>query len=239
MPVAAAQPDRLGDGLRVVAEAVLEVGADGQVGCRRDLGDVREHLLAPDLVVQHAGGEREARARRRERLEAELREHARRADVPGIRDDECLRARVQRAEGFGFLGLRLHARSSVQMPMAMNPAPATYFSVAGLTYCDTRPPASTPMPVARISAAEAARKTVSLLTARSEAKSSVASCVLSPSSASRTDREYGGEQLQVHQASFETSVGLRGCRIRPTSAITRPIAEIATDSLSQMPAPFM
>ena len=51
--------------------------------------------------------------------------------------------------------------------------------------------------------------------------------------------EYGGEQLQVHQASFETSVGLRGCRTRPTIAITRPIAEIATDSLSQMPAPFM
>ena len=43
------------------------------------------------------------------------------------------------------------------------------------------------MPVATTSAAEAATKTVSLLTAWSEAKSSVASCVLSPSSARKTD----------------------------------------------------
>ena len=113
--------------------------------------------------------------------------------------------------------------------MAMNPAPATYFSMAGLTYCDTKPPASTPMPVARTSAAEAARKTVSLLTpVGGEQQRRELRLVAELGEQDRS--EYGGEQFQVHQASFETSVGLHGWRIRPTSAITRPIAEIATDS---------
>ena len=102
------ETDRLRDGLRVVAEAVLEVGIHGKVRRRDDLGDVREHPVAADAVVLHTGGERIARARRRERLESDLREHAGRADVPGIGNDESLRTRVQRAEGFGFLDLRFH-----------------------------------------------------------------------------------------------------------------------------------
>ncbi len=159
MPVAAARRIVSATVFEVVAEAVLEVRAHRQVRRRGDLGDVREHPLAPDLVVEHADRERETRARRRERLEAELREHARRADVPGIRDDEGLRcARAARGRPRLSRVCVFMPRSSVQMPMAMNPAPATYFSTAGLTYCETTPPASTPMPVARTSAAEAARK---------------------------------------------------------------------------------
>ena len=50
-------------------------------------------------------------------------------------------------------------------------------------YSDRRLPANTPIADATISAADAARKTVYLLTALSAAKSMVASWVLSPSSA--------------------------------------------------------
>ena len=57
------------------------------------------------------------------------------------------------------------------------------------------------MPVATINAADAATKTVSLLTAWSEAKSSVASCVLSPSSARKTDANTTAEYLHVHHLS--------------------------------------
>jgi hypothetical protein len=57
-------------------------------------GDVAEHLLPADLVVEQARGEGKAGARRRQCLEAESREHPRGSRVPGIRDDEGLRPRM-------------------------------------------------------------------------------------------------------------------------------------------------
>src|SRR5688572_5028733 len=47
------------------------------------------------------------------------------------------------------------------------------------------------------------------------------------------------QQLQVHQRSSVVISGLRRFRIKPTNAMTRPIAAMATDRVNQMPDPFM
>ena len=73
------------------------------------------------------------------------------------------------------------------MPMVMNPIPAIYCKVFALTYCAIVDPAATPMADVTINANAAPMKTVSLLTSLSEANSIVANCVLSPSSAMKTE----------------------------------------------------
>ena len=88
---------RLGDALDRVRNsggvrgiAVLEIHGDGEAGRAVELGHVCDHVVECRLSVQTTEGERESGARRRERLEAERLEHAGRADVPRIRDDERL-----------------------------------------------------------------------------------------------------------------------------------------------------
>ena len=105
-PALRAEPDRLGDDARIVAEAALQVGADRQIGRGDDPADVLHHLVACDRAVPSSDRERVAGAGRRERLEAGGREQACRSRVPRIRNDERLRARVQRTERLAFLSLR-------------------------------------------------------------------------------------------------------------------------------------
>jgi hypothetical protein len=67
--------------------------------------NVCEHVIDRRTAVDAAAREREAGARRRERLEPEALENARGAGVPWIRDDEGLAA-VERPEVGGLLCLR-------------------------------------------------------------------------------------------------------------------------------------
>jgi hypothetical protein len=82
-------------------------------------------------------------------------------------------------------GDAVYARHIVHIPTSTNPTPAAYERYFGSTYCDTRPPAATPTKVVVTRAKDAARNTVYRLAGVFEAKSSVASCVLSPSSAKK------------------------------------------------------
>src|SRR5262245_1669045 len=68
----------------------------------------------------------------------------------------------------------------------MKPMPAAYDRYFGFRYCDTSAPAATPIADVSTSAADAAKKIVHNAAAPRDANSSVASCVLSPSSARNT-----------------------------------------------------
>ena len=103
--------DGLGDAAGVVRVAALAVDVERQVGRRSELGDVGHELVPRHLRVQLAEHPREACARRRERLEPERGENARRADVPRVRHHEELLAGVQLAET-GAAGLGCHRRPS-------------------------------------------------------------------------------------------------------------------------------
>src|SRR4051812_39308088 len=74
----------------LVPVAVLEIHGDRQLRGLVERGDVRRDLIERHLAVAAAEREGKARARGRERLEPERREHPRRAGVPGIRDHERL-----------------------------------------------------------------------------------------------------------------------------------------------------
>jgi hypothetical protein len=78
-------------------ETTLEVGVHGQIGRGDHVGEMRECHLARDAVVRPRARPREARARRRERLEAQALQIARAARVPRIGDDEAP-GRVQLTE---------------------------------------------------------------------------------------------------------------------------------------------
>src|SRR5688500_14065054 len=80
-----------------------------------------------------------------------------------------------------------YALINVQSPIPIKPTPATYCSVFSLTYCDTIEPAATPMAEVKTSANAAPTKTVNLLLSLSAANNIVASCVLSPNSAIKTE----------------------------------------------------
>ena len=105
--------DRLRCRLGLGAVAVLQVGRDGEIGRRRQRRDVRGDLVERRAPVRPRQREREAGARRRERLEAERLEHARRARVPRVRDHERL-ARVERPKRLGLLSRRRHAARPCQ-----------------------------------------------------------------------------------------------------------------------------
>jgi hypothetical protein len=82
------EADGLRDRLGRVGEAVLEVGAHRHRDRPGDRRGVGERLVAGDGVVEAAERRREAAARRRERLEPERLEQARRAEVPRVRQQE-------------------------------------------------------------------------------------------------------------------------------------------------------
>ncbi len=91
---------------------------------------------------------------------------------------------------------RAHAFQSVQQPIAMKPTPATQCSARGLTCWDTSEPASTPSAEVSTSAEADAAKTSHFGVSAPDAKSSVASCVLSPSSAMNTEPKIVAKSFQ-------------------------------------------
>jgi len=90
----------------VVAVAIFEIGADGQVGGGGKTRGVLEHGFGADRAIRPAEGECKPGAGGGERLEAELLQQARRAGVPRIGNEEGAIALVQRAKGDSPLGLR-------------------------------------------------------------------------------------------------------------------------------------
>ncbi len=103
---------RLGDASRIIRVAALAVDVERERGRLHEETDVRDELLAGDLLVELAERPRVASARRRERLEAGGREQPCRAHVPWVRHDEDLLPGVQLAEAGAALGYR-HRRSDV------------------------------------------------------------------------------------------------------------------------------
>ena len=83
-------------------EAVFEIDGHRQARGRVEDAHVVDQLVERLLSVQAPEREREARARGREGLEAEAREHLGRPGIPGIGNDEWL-AQVQVAERFALL----------------------------------------------------------------------------------------------------------------------------------------
>ena len=70
-----------------------------------------EHGVAADTVVWLAGGKGITGTGGGQGLKTEMGEQARGARVPGIGDDECCIALVERAKDAGFFGLRGHDAS--------------------------------------------------------------------------------------------------------------------------------
>ena len=91
-----------------IAVAVFEIAADGQIDSGGDASDVLQHGVAAYPVVRFAGRKSIAGAGGGQRFKAEVREQARCANVPGVGDDECAFALVERAKDAGFFGLREH-----------------------------------------------------------------------------------------------------------------------------------
>ena len=83
-----AHPNRVGDRPGVVAETVLEVGADRQVGRRHDGARVLHHPVTADGVVPLPDREGKSGARGRQGLEPQARQEPRRPRVPGVGQDE-------------------------------------------------------------------------------------------------------------------------------------------------------
>jgi len=102
------EPDRLRDVVRRAAVAALEVRGHRKIGRLHDLAGVLERFRAPDRAVAPPEREGEARARRRQRLEAEMGQDLRGAGVERIRNDEGPRSLVEELETRGFFRLRAH-----------------------------------------------------------------------------------------------------------------------------------
>src|SRR6266542_443042 len=88
--------------------------------------------------------------------------------------------------GTGHSGIIRHGVRSTQLPTARKPIPATVLSRRGCTHRPSSPPIVTASSVDSTSAPAAATKTPALLVPGSAAYRSVASWVLSPSSARKT-----------------------------------------------------
>src|SRR3546814_6614519 len=91
---------RLRCALRRIAEAFLQVGRDGKLRGLDDCAAVREHIVTRNAAVGRAERVGESRAGGRQGLEAERREQARRADIPGIGNDEGAGRVVKSAKRF-------------------------------------------------------------------------------------------------------------------------------------------
>ena len=104
------QADRLGAGLGRAAEAVLEVGGNGQVGGADDGLGVGQDRVAAERGrrVAQADRESEAGAGGGEGGEAESRQDAGRAGIPGVGHDEGAWAFVERLEALEFFVLAGH-----------------------------------------------------------------------------------------------------------------------------------
>jgi hypothetical protein len=85
-----------------MGKAALEIGIDGNIDRGADGGEMGQHILQRNAVVGPAERPGEARAGRGNRLEAEMRERFRRADIDGIGDHETA-ALVQLAEMDAFV----------------------------------------------------------------------------------------------------------------------------------------
>jgi hypothetical protein len=97
------EADRLRDASGSVWKAALAVDVERQRRRRCEQLDVRDQLVAVDLHVEPPEREREARARRRERLEAVEVEQPGRARVPRVRHHEEPRL-VERTEAGAAIG---------------------------------------------------------------------------------------------------------------------------------------
>jgi hypothetical protein len=107
--------DRVRGSFRRAAVTVLEVGRhrEGSRGIeRRDMG---RNLVDRHAPVEATKREGEAGARRRERAKAERLEHARRAGVPRVGDDERL-ARMEGGERHRLLFLPTRGQHPTTLP---------------------------------------------------------------------------------------------------------------------------
>ena len=98
-----AQPHALRHALGLVRIAALEIGVHRQVGRGDDLGDMRKHVVARHRRVGETARECKTRAGRGERLEAQMLQVARGADVPWIGNDEAS-GRMQLAKRGALFG---------------------------------------------------------------------------------------------------------------------------------------
>src|SRR5262245_64597907 len=87
--------------------AALEVGVHRHVGGGGELGDVGEHLLARHATIGGAARPGKSRAGGGERLEAQVLQVARGADVPWVGNNEASTF-VQAPKGGALFGRRWH-----------------------------------------------------------------------------------------------------------------------------------
>ena len=98
------------DLVRLVRKAVLEVGIDGDIDRRADRGEMVADVVDGDAVVGLGDGPGKACAGGRQRLEAEMLQGFRAADIERIGDDEAS-ALVQFPERGAFVSSCQHGRS--------------------------------------------------------------------------------------------------------------------------------
>src|SRR5262245_12015223 len=103
-PGFACEPDGFGRGAGRVAEAFLEVGRDREIGGDYDGARVGKSLVAGHGAVAPTERSGAGTARGRERREAERREDASRARVPGVGDEEGPRTLVEASEPERLVG---------------------------------------------------------------------------------------------------------------------------------------
>ncbi len=128
--------DVFGNGVGVVGKAVLEIGVERKVGCRRKLAIVHEHIVhrLPAIRITLRMGMTGAGGR--QRLEAEALEIARAADIPRIGNDEAA-GLVQRAEGLALVGGGRAGRRHGKLPAMEKTKPATASRAATAHFDDT------------------------------------------------------------------------------------------------------
>ncbi len=95
--------DGFGNRLGAVAEAVFEIGRDGQRRCPDDESAMGQHVRPGGTAIAHAAREGHAGAGGGERRKARAGEDAGRADVPWIRQNECARPFMQGPETGGLV----------------------------------------------------------------------------------------------------------------------------------------
>ncbi len=99
----------LGDGIRFVGEAVLEVGRHRGVDRAHDRCRVRERLVVGHRAVEPSERRREAAARRGQGLEAQGEEQPGRPLIPGVRHEQRTAGHVQRTKGCNLVSVGGHA----------------------------------------------------------------------------------------------------------------------------------
>ena len=77
------------DFVRLMGEAALEIGVDGQIDRAAQHGEMLQHLLERDAVVGLSDRPRKTGAGRGDRLEAEMLQRPGTADIPRVRQHEA------------------------------------------------------------------------------------------------------------------------------------------------------